>query len=432
MPKRINKRMITVSIVLMITMMMSLFPMTAFAAANAIIYVPSSNQVSTWICFDGSQSTGVNPKGQTNMTGIKNYSWSFGDGTTDSGAYLNTVTHKYTSIGTFTATLTVTDYSNSTATTTAQVNVVAALPQVTVSGSTSTLINNAITSLGGQPGIVNLPARTYTITTTINVPANVVIQGVGTTTRLNSTSVANVFSASGNNVRITNLRIQGPGEANTAISISGRKNVIVDHCEISGYSIANSVGSNSSVTYEFNNIHNNPKDGLGYGIMVVSGSYAMIRKNTFTDNRHSVAGGGSGSQSGWITSYDFCQNTIGVCSISTADVTVDAHAGTQGRLRIVNNTFQNHAYSIGLRDGWGEITGNTFTNISDYICKFDVPIYSNGVTIPGAGCNNFNIANNTITNCGTYWRMLYGAGNIVLNGRNIDGIIPYTGDGILD
>lgn len=432
MPEHKNKLRITVSIILMITIMMSLFPMTAFAAANAIIYVPTSNQVSTWICFDGSQSTGVNPKGQTNMTGIKNYSWNFGDGTTASGAYLNTVTHKYTSTGTVTATLTVTDYNNSTATTTTQVNVVTALPQVTVSGSTSTSISNAITSLGGQPGIVNLPARTYTVSSTINVPANVVIQGVGTTTLLNSTTVDNVFSVTGNNVRITNLRIQGPGQEKTAISISGRKNVMVDHCEISGYSIANSVGSYSSVTYEFNNIHDNPKSGLGYGIMVVSGSYAMIRKNTFTNNRHSVAGGGSGSQSGWITSYDFCQNTIGVSSISTADVTVDAHAGTQGRLRIVNNTFNDHKYSIGLRDGWGEITGNTFSNISQYICKFDIPLYSDGVIMPGAGCNNFNIANNIITNCGTYWRILYGTGNIVLNGRNIDSMIPYTGTGIWD
>ena len=400
-------------------------------APAASIYVPSKNEQGTWICLDGSNSTGTNPMGVSgDFSGIKSYSWNFGDGSpVDTGAFNNTITHKYASAGTYNVSLTVTDYNNLTATTTATVNVAASLPKAVPNGFTASDINNAIASLNGNPGIVNLSAGTYSVSTTIKVPANVVLQGAGTTTVLKSTADP-AISITGSNARITNLKLQGPGLETEGIAASGFKNVMIDHCDISNFSIANTAGTYSSVTYEFNTIHDNTKDGLGYGVMVVSGAYAMIRKNEFYDNRHSVAGGGKGSQAGWKTSYDIYQNTIGHADNSTADVTVDAHAGTQGRIRINNNTFKDHQYSIGLRDGWGEIKGNSFTNINQYICKFDKPVYSDGVTIPGAGCNNFDISGNTITNCNVYWRMLYGAGNIVLNGRNIDSMIPYTGTGI--
>lgn len=395
---------------------------------TANINMPSTAETNSQVCFDGSYSTGKNPMGEADdKSGIKLYSWDFGDGTpVVSGDDCNTVTHKYTQAGTYTVTLTATDFRDVPATAAKTISVVGSMTKVQPAGFTSTDINNAISSLSGQPGIVTLQEGTYTIASTVNVPSNVTLQGAGTGTVLNST-VNDSIKAVGDNIRITNLVLRGPGESKNGIVIYGNKNVMIDNCEISGFEIANSVSYYSSVTFEKNYIHNNPKDGLGYGIMVVSGSYSMIRDNTFENNRHSIAGGGYGSESGWKTSYDIYNNTFGVSSIETADVMIDAHAGTQGRIRVVDNLFKGHDYSIGFRDGWGEITGNRFEDVGVYICKFDVPLYSDGKIIPNAGCHDFKIADNEIINFkGQYtWRMLYGIGNIVLDGNNIDDMIPH-------
>ena len=61
------------------------------------MYSPSSSQVGQSISFTGSASGGVSPY---------TYSWSFGDGSTGTGA---SVTHAYSSEGPYTVTLTVQD-----------------------------------------------------------------------------------------------------------------------------------------------------------------------------------------------------------------------------------------------------------------------------------------------------------------------------------
>jgi RHS repeat-associated protein len=75
---------------------------------------PYSGNVGQTIAFNGTGSTA--PSGQT----ITNYAWSFGDGSTGTGA---TPSHSYSSAGSFTVSLTVTDTSGATnaATTTATI-----------------------------------------------------------------------------------------------------------------------------------------------------------------------------------------------------------------------------------------------------------------------------------------------------------------------
>ncbi len=69
-----------------------------------------------------------------------------------------------------------------------------------------------------------------------------------------------------------------------------------------------------------------------------------------------------------------------------------------------------------------------FRNVIGYTLKYDVPVYSNGVMIPGAGLHDFNIDHNIMIGSDAQWRILAGRGNIYLNCRNIDDMIPYTGN----
>jgi parallel beta-helix repeat protein len=252
----------------------------------------------------------------------------------------------------------------------------------------------------------------------------VILEGAGSDqTRLIHQSDGYMISISGDNVRITGLEFEGPVDDH-AIRCGGNKNAYIDHCEMHGFKYANAVTNFCSATFEHNNIHDNPVSGYGYGIMVTSGAYAMIRNNEFSNNRHSVASGGKGAEPNWNTGYDFIHNHIEKDDNTARDVAVDGHAGIHGRIRISDNVLENITYGIGLRDGWGEIRRNTFRNISGYILKLDEPTYS-GTWIPSGGIYNFYIDNNTIINCNKHWRILYAVENVYLNCRKIDDLIPY-------
>jgi len=82
-------------------------------------YSPSEPGVGQTVTFNG--STSYDPDGET----IVSYDWDFGDETTGTG---NITTHRYTTGGTYTVTLNVTDDEGSSATTTDSVTVSAAAP----------------------------------------------------------------------------------------------------------------------------------------------------------------------------------------------------------------------------------------------------------------------------------------------------------------
>ena len=68
---------------------------------RAVLTGPTMGMLNAELSFDGSGST---PDGD-----LKNYAWSFGDTTMTAGATKKTVTHSYSSAGTYKVTLTVTD-----------------------------------------------------------------------------------------------------------------------------------------------------------------------------------------------------------------------------------------------------------------------------------------------------------------------------------
>lgn len=95
-------------------------PPVAVASAS-----PTSGQFPLMVNFDGSGS-------HDSDGSITYYAWDFGDG--NSGSGMNT-SHEYTSQGTYTATLTVTDNRSETATDTVQIQVLGNIPPVVVANA---------------------------------------------------------------------------------------------------------------------------------------------------------------------------------------------------------------------------------------------------------------------------------------------------------
>lgn len=83
--------------------------------------------------------------------------------------------------------------------------------------STAGAFQAAITSLGANGGKINVPAGTYTLAATVNIPLAfwkpVVISGAGNTI-IASTHDGIVFNDSTGNIRFENLRFHGPGLGN--------------------------------------------------------------------------------------------------------------------------------------------------------------------------------------------------------------------------
>lgn len=384
-------------------------------AAQSVITVGTLQPTGYKIAFDGSYSTGRNPMGVSDdKFGIKNYTWDFGDGSPAiTGEYLNTTTYRYPEAGTYTVTLTVKDYHGVTDTTKTTVTV-KDLPTATVSGTNAAAIQAAIDSLSG-PGIVNIPSGTYSLSSTVRIPAGVVLKGAGAgKTILKNTSSTSryILWVEGANARITGLSVVGPGGTNYGI-VGLSKNLYIDNCDIYGFQYATSIQSGGSATYENNYIHHNVTPGYGYGIMVTRGSYVMVRGNRFAHNRHSIAtSGGTGADAN--IGFDFLDNHSQYDSDAPAGQEVDTHPDTLGRIRVVGNTIEDMSYFVSLRDGWGEIRNNTLRNVTGYF-----------VRISGNDLRNLHTANNTFINSTDRLWLEQGT-NVYFNCRKVDSLMPTT------
>lgn len=83
--------------------------------------------------------------------------------------------------------------------------------------------------------------------------------------------------------------------------------VVIDNCEISGFSHAGIFAEGSKNLVVKNSfIHHNRRWGLGYGIALHKDATALIRNTDFDYNRHSIAGSGSPGQS-----YEALYNLFG-------------------------------------------------------------------------------------------------------------------------
>ena len=352
-------------------------PEIALAQPMAVLYVGNQQNVGYSVCFDGADSYGDSGDSFAEKDEIVNYIWDFGDGSKTSGDYLNTTTHVYSAPGTYTVTLQVVDHRGESDVTTSTITV-GTLPRITVAGNTTSAIQKAISELGGQAGIVYLPAGAYQYDGTVNVPSGVIIQGDGMgETRVHTASSGTeiLFSAVGNNVRLTGLTLEGfsgdPFETSNRtfgiVAYNDKKNVFIDHCEALAFILGIDVKYRSSATIENCYIHHNTTNGYGYGVSVAGEAYAMVRYNELSNCRHVITSGGTGD--GGVTAaptrFDFLYNHIhGYRDVENKGYQVDAHAGMHGRMRINFNLFEDLRGGISFRDGFNiEIKGNTFRNI---------------------------------------------------------------------
>ncbi|GAB3479277.1 FG-GAP-like repeat-containing protein [Amycolatopsis cihanbeyliensis] len=115
------------------------------------------------------------------------------------------------------------------------------------------------------------------------------------------------FSPRGSGVRITGLRLRGPDpeirdnayqyDNSRGIEAINASDLTVDNNELSAWSHgAVYLGDTLEARVRDNDIHHNRRTGLGYGVVLYNNSSALIEFNTFTQNRHAIAGNGYRTQ----------------------------------------------------------------------------------------------------------------------------------------
>lgn len=111
----------------------------------------------------------------------------------------------------------------------------------------------------------------------------------------------------GSQVRITGLRLRGPDteirdnayqyDNSRGIEARGISDLLVENNELYGWShAAVYLGTTLEGRVRGNSIHHNRRTGLGYGVVLYDDTSAVIEDNTFTQNRHAIAGQGIRTQ----------------------------------------------------------------------------------------------------------------------------------------
>jgi len=135
------------------------------------------------------------------------------------------------------------------------------------------------------------------------------------------------------NARVTGLQIYGldmeyhgaTDPRNVGMETAG-DGIEIDNCEIAGFRGA-AVSASADTHVHHCNIHDNPMDGLGYGVRC-TGGHPVVEYCRFNRNRHSVMSSGSAG-------YTARCNFIGETSWG---IPIDIHSPGNGTYEIYNNT----------------------------------------------------------------------------------------------
>ena len=148
--------------------------------------------------------------------------------------------------------------------------------------------------------MVFLPAGEYVFETTVDVPGGLTVVGEGSKTLIRTKNKnTHLFHVDGDRVRFARLKLHGADTTTSTdndtygISVGGKKDVRIDHCELLGFSYATSFGGEAMAQVDHCAIHHNMRDGLGYGVAIYSGAYILVIDNEFSQNRHSLASNGA-------------------------------------------------------------------------------------------------------------------------------------------
>ena len=115
------------------------------------------------------------------------------------------------------------------------------------------------------------------------------------------------FAITGARVRVTGLRLRGPDreirdsayqyDNSRGLEFVNASDPLVDNNELYGWShAAVYFGDTIEGLVRGNYLHHNRRAGLGYGVVLVNDTSAVIEDNTFTQNRHAIAGNGIRTQ----------------------------------------------------------------------------------------------------------------------------------------
>jgi hypothetical protein len=294
---------------------------------------------------------------------------------------------------------------------------------------------------------VFLPAGEYVFEAEVRAPAGLTVLGEGTRTVIRTKDKAtHLFSAVGGLVRFTRLKLQGadagPGTDNDSygISVAGKQNVRIDHCELAGFSYATNFADEAAAQVDHCHIHHNLRDGLGYGVAIYSGAYVLVTDNEFSQNRHSLASNGaldwsSPKRAGKYlhkpgvrkTHWEFIHNRVGSNDLSPNELcAVDTHPGMDGTFVVEGNLFENLRHGVGIRDGSGLVRGNLFRDLrtrTNFRSRVAVSVhYDTHNNVPVEGCmpHDIQVAGNTFVNVKDDERYQVGkAENVMIEGRTV-------------
>ncbi len=259
--------------------------------------------------------------------------------------------------------------------------------------------------------VVFLPAGRYVFEATVRVPAGLTLLGEGSKTLIQTGDRStHLFRVEGDLVRFTRLKLQGADTSTSTdnstygITVSGKRNVRIDHCELLGFSYATNFGSEATAQVDHCHIHHNLRDGLGYGVAIYSGAYVLVADNEFSQNRHCLASNGALDWSSpkrlgkYVhkpgvrkTHWEFVRNRVGGNDQSPHELcAVDTHPGMDGTFLVEANLFENLRHGVGIRDGSGIIRGNVFRNlrtVTNFRALVGISIsYGKHNNIPVEGC----------------------------------------------
>jgi hypothetical protein len=192
----------------------------------------------------------------------------------------------------------------------------------------------------------------------------------------------------------------------------------VDHCELLGFSHATDFSNESTAQVDHCSIHDNPRDGLGYGVAVYSGAYVLVADNEFSQNRHSLASNGALDWSSpkrvgkYVhkteirrTHWEFVRNRVrGDDRTKNRLCSVDTHPGMDGTFVVEGNVFENIRHGVGIRDGSGLIRGNLFRGLTGYRPVAVSIGYGkhNDIEVEGTMPHDIQVAGNTFEDVGDH------------------------------
>lgn len=323
--------------------------------------------------------------------------------------------------------------------------------RITVQGRSAVAVQAAC-DRAAKEGIraVFLPAGQFLFDGEVRVPGGLILVGEGARTVCQTGNKrVRLFRVEGDGVRFTRLKLQGadtsPDTNNNTygIGVSGKQDIHIDHCELAGFNFATNFGNEATGQVDHCFIHHNLRDGLGYGVAIHSGAYALVSDNEFAQNRHSLTSNGaldwsSGRRLGKFvhkpgvrkTHWEFIHNRVDSNDQSTYELcAVDTHPGMDGTFVVAGNLFENLRHGVGIRDGSGLIHGNVFRDLRG---KRSRPLLAisirygkhNGIPVEGALPHDIEVEGNVFLMEGAkYEKCSSGkAENIVIDGQ----LVPET------